>query len=57
MASTRMYTWIKSIEQPAAATAPPKRDIELGTTSRMDSTERQVLWQVDNVDETTSEKR
>lgn len=53
----RMYTWIKSNEQPAA-TAPPKRDIELGNTgARKDSTERQVLWQVDNADETNSEKR
>lgn len=52
----RMYTWIKSNEQPVA-TAPPKRDIELGTTgARTDSTDRQVLWQVNNDAEKTSEK-
>jgi GDP-fucose transporter C1 len=57
LGGTMMYTWIKSKEQPAA-TAPLKRDIELGTTGpQTDSTDRQVLWQVDNVDETTSEKR
>lgn len=51
-----MYTWIKSNEQPVA-TAPPKRDIELGTTgARTDSTDRQVLWQVNNDAEKTSEK-
>ncbi|KIM47641.1 hypothetical protein M413DRAFT_439311 [Hebeloma cylindrosporum] len=57
LGGTMLYTWIKSNDQPAAK-PPPKRDIELGTTgARTDSTDREVLWQVDNVDETNSEKR